>query len=174
MAIILAWPISVLAQVFPSGPVRLVVPYAPGAAADAVARLIADGLSAQWPYPVIVFNRPGASTTIGAEVVARAEPDGHTLLFTTNDTFTLIPHQFPKLSFDPMTDLIPVNLSVKASILIAVNPSKSVDSIPALVARARENPGALSYGSWGDRRGRSPGDGDVQVARKNRYPARAL
>jgi tripartite-type tricarboxylate transporter receptor subunit TctC len=71
------------------------------------------------------------------------------LLFTTDDTFSLIPHQFPKLSFDPMTDLVPVNLSVKSAILIVMNPSTPADSIPALVARAREKPGSISYGSWG-------------------------
>jgi tripartite-type tricarboxylate transporter receptor subunit TctC len=82
-------------------------------------------------------------------MVARAEPDGHTLLFTTDDTFTLIPRQLASLSFDPMTDLVPVNLSVKSAILIVENPTNAVGSIAALIARARENPGRLIYASWG-------------------------
>ena len=149
IAVMLAGQSSAFAQAFPSRPVRIVVPYAPGAAADALARLIANGLSAQWGQPVLVDNRPGASTIIGTELVTRAEADGHTLLFAADDTFTLVPHLFPKLPFDPMKDLIPVNLPAKISIIIVVNPSVPVDSLPALIARARENPGTLSYGSWG-------------------------
>ena len=133
----LAWPIAALAQAFPTRPVRIVVPYAPGAAADALARMIANGLSAQWPHQVIVDNRPGGNTIIGAEIVARAEPDAHTLLFSSDDTFTIVPHLFPKLPLDPMKDLVPVNLSAKVSMIIVANPSVAVDSLPALLARAR-------------------------------------
>ena len=149
IAVMLAGQSSALAQVFPSRPVRIVVPYAPGASVDAAARLIANGLSTQWPHPVVVDNRPGGNTIIGAEMVARAEPDGHTLLFTTDDTFTLVPHLFPKLPFDPMKDLVPVNLSTSQSMIIVVNSSVPVDSLSALIARARENPGVLSYGTSG-------------------------
>lgn len=148
-AIILACPIAALAQAFPSRPMRIVVPYAPGAAADALARLIANGLSAQSPHQVIVDNRPGGNTIIGAEIVARAEPDGHTLLFTSDDTFTIVPHLFRKLPIDPMKDLVPVNLSAKVSMIIVANPAAAVDSLPALIAYAREHPGKLSYGSYG-------------------------
>jgi tripartite-type tricarboxylate transporter receptor subunit TctC len=145
----LAWPIAAFAQAFPTRPMRIVVPYAPGAASDALARLIANGLSAQWPHQVIVDNRPGGNTIIGAEIVARAEPDGHTLLFTADDTFTIVPHLFRKLPIDPMKDLVPVNLSAKVSMIIVANPSAAVDSLPALIAQAREHPGKLSYGSYG-------------------------
>ena len=145
----LAWPVAALAQAFPTRPVRIVVPYPPGAAADALARLIANGLSAQWPHQVIVDNRPGGNSIIGAEMVVRAEPDGHTLLFASDDTFTIIPHLFRKLPIDPIKDLVPVNLSAKVSMIIVANPSAAVDSLPALLARAREHPGKLSYGSYG-------------------------
>lgn len=148
-AVLLAWPIAAPAQSFPSRPMRIVVPYAPGAAADALARLIANGLSAQWPHQVIVDNRPGGNTIIGAEIVARAEPDGHTLLFTSDDTFTIVPHLFRKLPIDPMRDLVPVNLSAKVSMIIVANPSVAANSLPALIAHAREHPGRLSYGSYG-------------------------
>lgn len=148
-AAMLAWPPAALAQAFPNRLVRIVVPYAPGAAADTLARLIAKGLSAQWQQQVIVENRPGGNTIIAAESVARAEPDGHTLLFTSDDTFTIVPHLFPKLPINPMKDLVPVNLSANVSMIIVANPSVAVDSFPALLARAREHPGKFSYGSYG-------------------------
>lgn len=148
-AVLLAWPIATLAQAFPSRPVRIVVPYAPGAAADAVARVIANGLSSQWGHPVLVENRPGGSTVIGTEIVTRAEPDGHTLLYSSDDTFTTNAHLFRKLPYDPLKDLIPVNLSTRVSMAIVVNASVPADSLPALIALARAKPGTLSYGSYG-------------------------
>ena len=149
LAAVLGWPISALAQAFPSRLVRIVVPYVPGAAMDSLARVIATGLSAEWGKQVIVENRPGANAIIGTEMVTRAEPDGHTLLFTADDTFTTLPHLFRKLPFDPMKDLAPVNLSAKVLMVIVANASVPVDSLPALIASAHANPGALSYGSYG-------------------------
>ena len=149
LAAVLGWPISALAQVFPSRLVRIVVPYAPGAAADALARVLASGLSSQWGHPVLVDNRPGGSSVIGTEIVTRAEPDGHTLLFTADDTFTVNPHLFRKLPYDPLKDLVPVNLPAKLLMIIVANAASPVDSLPALIEHARTNPGALSYGSYG-------------------------
>ena len=137
-----------LAQAYPSRPVRLIVPFSPGAAVDVVARMIASGLSAQWGNPVIVDNRPGGNSVIGSEMVVRAEPDGYTLLFTSDDIFVIVPH-LSKLSFDPLKDLMPVNLLAKTSMLIVVNAAAPVDSLAALIARARANPKALSYSSSG-------------------------
>ncbi len=148
-ALIGAWQISAQAQSYPTRPVRIVVPYAPGAAADYVARTIATGLSAQWSQPVLVDNRPGGNSIIGTQIVTHAEPDGHTLLFTSDDTFTTNPHLFRKLPYDPLKDLVPVNLSAKVAMIVIVNSSLPMDSLPALIALARARPGTLSYGSYG-------------------------
>jgi tripartite-type tricarboxylate transporter receptor subunit TctC len=137
------------AQAYPVRAVRIVVPFAPGAAADWLARTIANGLAAQWSQPVVVDNRPGANSIIGTEMVTRAEPDGHTLLLTSDDTFTTNPHLFRKLPYDPLRDLVPINLSAKVAMMLMVHPSVPVDSLPALIALARAKPGTLSYGTHG-------------------------
>ena len=128
---------------------RIIVPFAPGAAVDVVARMLAGPLSAQWGKSVIVENRPGGSTLIAAEAVARSEPDGDTLLFCLDDTFTIVPHLSKLGTFDPMKELVPINLIGTIPMAFVVNPSLSVDSVPALVAYARSHPSALSYGSSG-------------------------
>ena len=134
---------------FPSRPVRIVVLYAPGAAADFVARTVALGLSTQWTQPALVDNRPGGNSIIGTEIVSRAEPDGHTLLFTSDDTFTTNPHLFRNLPYDPLKGLVPINLSGKVSMIIVANSSVPVDTLTALIALVRAKPGTISYGSYG-------------------------
>jgi tripartite-type tricarboxylate transporter receptor subunit TctC len=144
-----AWQTCAFAQVFQSRQVRIIVPFAPGAAVDVVARIIANGLAAQWGNPVIVENRAGGSTVTAAEVVARSDPDGQTLLFTVDDTFTVVPHLSRHLSFDPMKDLLPINLVAKILMVMVVNPAVPADSLPALIAYGRTNPRGLNYSSSG-------------------------
>ncbi len=137
------------AQAFPTRPVRVVVPYAPGAAADATARISAAALSELWKQPVLVDNRPGGNSVIGTVLVTQAEADGYTLLFASGDTFTTIPHLLPNLQYDPLKDLVPINIMAKITVLVLAGSSVPADSLPALIAYARANPRALSYGSPG-------------------------
>ncbi len=138
-----------IAQQAPSKPGRIIVPFAPGAAVDVVARMLAGALSSQWGKTVIVENRPGGRTLIAAEAVARSEPDGDTLLFCLDDTFTIVPHVSRNLSFDPNKELVPLNLVATITMVLTVNPTLPVDSLPMLVDYARANPGAVSYASSG-------------------------
>ena len=128
---------------------RIIVPFAPGAAVDVVGRMLAGALSAQWGRTVIVENRPGGRTLIAAEAVAHSEPDGDTLLLCLDDTFTIVPHLSKHVPLDPNKELVPINLVGTITMAMVVNPSLPVDSLPALVAYARTNPSAVSYGSSG-------------------------
>jgi tripartite-type tricarboxylate transporter receptor subunit TctC len=128
---------------------RIIVPFAPGAAVDVVARMLAGPLSAQWGKTVIVENRPGGRTLLAAEAVARSEPDGDTLLFCLDDTFTIVPHLLKPGSFDPTKELVPVNLAGMLLHVIVVNPSLPVDSLEAFIAYARNHPGVINYSSSG-------------------------
>ena len=138
-----------IAEQTPSKPGRIIVPFAPGAAVDVVARMLASALSSQWGKTVIVENRPGGRTLIAAEAVARSEPDGDTLLFCLDDTFTIVPHISRNLPFDPNKELVPINLVGTITMALTVNPSLPVDSLPMLVDYARTNPAAVSYASSG-------------------------
>jgi len=128
---------------------RIIVPFAPGAAVDVVGRMLAGALSAQWGRTVIVENRPGGRTLIAAEAVAHSEPDGDTLLLCLDDTFTIVPHLSNHAPLDPNKELVPINLVGTITMAMVVNPSLPVDSLPALIAYARANPSAVSYGSSG-------------------------
>ena len=97
-----------IAQSFPAQSVKLVVPYPPGGGVDGLARPLAERLSQTWGKPVIIENKPGASTIIGTEYVVKSAADGYTLLFTSDSTITSNPHLFKKLTYDPMKDLAPV------------------------------------------------------------------
>jgi tripartite-type tricarboxylate transporter receptor subunit TctC len=108
--------------------------------------MVAEGISAQSGKPVIVENRPGGMTTIGAEAVARSEPDGYTLLFTTDDTFTVVPQLSKNSSFDPK-ELIPLALVGKIINVILLNPAVPVQTFPELIEYARKHPKELSFGS---------------------------
>lgn len=138
------------AQNFPTGVVRLIVPYPAGGGIDAIARPLAQRLSERWGHPVIVENRPGAATAIAAEHVARAAADGHTLLISEVTTFAINPHVYPKLSYDPLKDFAPVTVVCRLSPVIAVNAEVPVKTLADLIALAKEKPGKLSYGSFGN------------------------
>jgi tripartite-type tricarboxylate transporter receptor subunit TctC len=136
------------AQDFPAKTVRIVVPFTPGGANDGVARAMADRLAKKWGQSVIVENRPGGATTIGTRAVIEAEPDGHTLLFTSSTSFVVNPHT-TNLTFDPLTQLQPVILAANISPAMAVGNHIPVRSVAELIAYAKKNPGKLTYASAG-------------------------
>ena len=139
---------AALAQGYPSKPVRSVVAYPPGGGIDVLARQLAERLAPQWNQPVVVENRPGATTNLAAELVAKSAPDGHTILLTSDSTFSINPHLFAKLPFAER-DFIPVTQLVLLQQVMLANPSLGVGNVAELVALARARPGTLNYGSYG-------------------------
>lgn len=135
---------------YPNRAIRLVNPYSPGGTTDLVARMISARLTETWKQQIIVDNRPGAGTNIGNEIVARAAPDGYTLLFSTQG-HTVLPLALlgAKLQFDPFKDLAPIAPLVYSTQMIVAHPSLNVRSIPELVKLAKARPGELAYGSAG-------------------------
>jgi tripartite-type tricarboxylate transporter receptor subunit TctC len=140
---------SALAQ-YPAKPVHIVVPYPPGGAVDAFARVLSQQLFEVWGQQVVVDNRPGASTMIGAEQVAKARPDGYTLLLTAELTFVTVPHLYEKIPYDPLRDFAPIVALVSATQALVVNPSLPIKTVKDLVALAKAKPGELTYGSFGN------------------------
>lgn len=138
----------VAAQAFPSKPLRIVVPFPAGGTGDVVARMISAPLGKSLGQTVLVENRPGASTLIGSEAVARSAPDGYTMLAVFN-SFTINPAVRRKMPFDTEKDFAPVTLLALTPFVYAVHPSLPVKSIGQLVALARAQPGALTYGTPG-------------------------
>lgn len=138
-----------LAQSDSSRPVRIIVPFEPGAAVDIVARILAHGLSAQWGRTVIVENRPGASMIVGAQLVANSDPDGDTLLLCLDDLFTTLPHLSKNPPFDANKELVPVDQVAKILMILLANRTVPADTLPQLIELARAKPGTLSYGSSG-------------------------
>lgn len=124
---------------WPSRAVRLVVPYPAGGGVDVLARALAQKLQDKWGQPVTVDNRPGANTLVGTEAVARAT-DGHTLLFTTDATFTINPHLYARLPYDLERDFAPVTHLVSFSQMLVVNAELPVNNLNELVALARKKP----------------------------------
>jgi tripartite-type tricarboxylate transporter receptor subunit TctC len=133
---------------FPEKPIRMVVSFPAGGTGDAVARVLADGLSARLKQTVVVDNQGGAAGTIGAAMVARATPDGYTMLVSATSVFAIIPHM-RKVDFDPIGDLRPVARVGESLRALAVSPKLPVKSVAELVAYAKKNPGKLNYGSAG-------------------------
>ncbi len=133
---------------FPAKPARIVVPIGPGSSMDIVARVLAQKLNASWGQPVIVDNRAGAGGNIGADTVAKALPDGYTLLFASS-SFAISRSVYRKLPYDALRDFEPVTqISSRGNVLV-VNPTLPVNSVKELVALARAKPGQLSFGSGG-------------------------
>ncbi len=147
-------PISVLAQdAYPNRAIKIIAPVGPGSVADLVPRFIAAKLADRWGYPVYVEDRPGGNTNIGAEDVARAEPDGYTLLAAPATTLAVNPSLFPKLTFD-LTAFVPITvLAIEPNVLVA-HPKLPFSTVQELIAFAKTNPGKLTYAS--------PGTGSLQ------------
>jgi tripartite-type tricarboxylate transporter receptor subunit TctC len=135
---------------FPTRLVRLIVAFPPGGTNDAIARLLAQRLSDQWRQPVIVDNRAGAGGTIGTELVARAEPDGYTLLVTPPGPITTNASLYAKLPYDPATAFAPVTVISQAPNLLLVNPKLPIATVAVLVAAAKAAPDKLTYASQGN------------------------
>jgi tripartite-type tricarboxylate transporter receptor subunit TctC len=137
------------AKSFPDKPVKVVVGYSPGGLPDTIARLVGVKLSEMWGQQFVVENKPGANGILGADTVAKASPDGYTLLMTDNSTHAIIPFLFTKLPYDADRDLIPVSLTARAPLFLAVHPSVKANSFQELVAEIKAAPGKFSYGSSG-------------------------
>jgi len=145
-------PAAALAQQkagdYPARPVRIIVPQSPGASTDLTARLIAQRLADAFKQPVVVDNRPGAGTISGTEIVARATPDGYTLLVVAS-SITINPSIYKKLPYDPVRDFAPVTQLLTFPNLIVAHPSVPVKTLQDLLALARAKPGELNYASAG-------------------------
>jgi tripartite-type tricarboxylate transporter receptor subunit TctC len=139
---------SALAADYPAKTVRIIVPFPAGGVPDILARILAQGLTEKWQQPVVVENRSGANTTIGASFVARSSPDGYTLLFTTDGTFILNPLLYSKLPYS-MEELTPVSLVATSVHALAVSSSVPARSVREFVALAKAKPGQFSYGTSG-------------------------
>ncbi len=138
------------AQSWPAKPVRIIVPFSAGGTVDVLARFIAERLSSTLGQPMLVENRPGAAGNIGTEAVARAAPDGYTLLLSGSPTHAVNPHLYKNLPYDPLRDFAPIALIGTAPNLLVVNPALAVSSTEELVRLARSKPGQLDYTSAGN------------------------
>ncbi|HKA46188.1 MAG TPA: tripartite tricarboxylate transporter substrate binding protein [Burkholderiales bacterium] len=141
-------PVAAAAADYPVRPIRIVVPQSPGASTDLTARLIGQKLGESWKQSVIVDNRPGASGIAGSEIVARAVPDGYTLMVIAS-SFSINPALRPSLPYDPVRDFTPVSQLSKFPNMLAVNPSVPVKTLQDVIALARAKPGQLNYASAG-------------------------
>jgi len=137
------------AQGFPNRGLRLVVPFPPGGVTDLVGRALAVRLAGELGQPVVVENRPGASGVLGADLVARAAPDGYTLMIGNISTLAINVATFAKLPYDPVRNFAPISLLALQPLLIAVNPAVPAQTLGELVALAKARPGRLNYGTAG-------------------------
>jgi tripartite-type tricarboxylate transporter receptor subunit TctC len=153
LAVILALgalaPHAAFAQAYPAKPLRLVVPFPPGGSTDIVARIVAQKLGDRLGQQVIVENRGGAGGTIGAEAVAKAPPDGYTLVVGTTSTHVVAPSVYGKIGYDPVKDFAPISLVAVTPYLLVANPGVDVKSLPDFIAYVKARPGKLNYASAG-------------------------
>ena len=138
------------ALAYPNKPMRIVVPYPAGGGIDIISRVIGERLTQRLGQPVLVDNRPGGGTILAAELVARAAPDGHTLMITTDSTITINQHLYAKLPYDPVRDFTPVIQLVLLNQLLLANPAVPANTLKELIAYAKANPGKLNYASYGN------------------------
>jgi tripartite-type tricarboxylate transporter receptor subunit TctC len=127
----------------------MVVAYPPGGGIDVMARQIADKLTSAWGQPVVVENKPGANTIVATDSVAKSAPDGYTVLMTTDATFSINPHLYAKLPFDPQRDFVPVTMLVLLQQLLVAHPSLPANTLEELVKLAKAKPGTINYASYG-------------------------
>ena len=139
-----------LAQTYPSKPVRLVVGFAPGGAADTVARAFQEPLTRALGQPIVIDNRPGAGSSIAAEHVAKSAPDGYTMLIASPSSILVNPLLTPKAGFQPLKDLVAISKVSSSPLILTVNPGVGVSSVKELIAHAKKNPGKLNFASSGN------------------------
>ncbi|HEV7822476.1 MAG TPA: tripartite tricarboxylate transporter substrate binding protein, partial [Burkholderiales bacterium] len=135
---------------YPNKPIRFVVPYPPGGTTDIVARGIATKLAERFNQQVVIDNRGGASTIIGADAVAKSLPDGYTLLMTTATTMSINPQVNPKLPYDAVKDFAPIASAVNVPFMLAVHPSFAPNTVPELISLAKAKPGTIKYSTPGN------------------------
>jgi tripartite-type tricarboxylate transporter receptor subunit TctC len=139
---------ATFAQSYPFQPIKVIVPYTPGTGMDTIARVTGTKLAARLGQPVVVENRPGASGNIGAAMVAKAPADGHTLMVSAN-TMLMAASIYKSVPYDVVQDFTPITMAAYGTMALVASTSSGVDSIPALVQRAKANPGKMTYGSPG-------------------------
>ncbi|HSA69110.1 MAG TPA: tripartite tricarboxylate transporter substrate binding protein [Burkholderiales bacterium] len=139
-----------LAQPYPSKPIRLVVGFPPGGAADFVSRAFQEPLGKALGQPIVVDNRPGAGSSIAAEHVAKSAPDGYTVLIASPSSILVNPVITPKAGFQPSKDLVPVSKVSSSPLILAVNPAVPASSVKELIAHAKQNPGKLNFATSGN------------------------
>ena len=135
------------AQAWPAKPIRVIVGFPPGGAADQIARLVSQPLQDALGQPVVVENKTGAGGNVAGDLVAKSAPDGYTLLMSSGGMVSVNPHIYPKLSFDPSKDLTPVAAAARVSVYLVVKPEFPANNVQEFVTYAKANPGKLSFGS---------------------------
>jgi tripartite-type tricarboxylate transporter receptor subunit TctC len=140
---------TAIAQDYPSKPVMLVIPYAVGGTTDIGGRLLGKQLEQHFDKPFVIENRPGASARIGASFVTRSTPDGYTLLYTVADPFSIIPHVFRNVPYDPLKDVTPITMIGSTPMGLVVSSKVPAKNVAELIKLAKDRPGSLTYGSWG-------------------------
>ena len=156
-ACLMACSIAVHAQVistgsgqgYPNKTIRIVVPYPAGGGIDLISRAIGNQLSQRWGQPVVIENKPGSGTIVAAEGVAKAAPDGYTLMVTTDSTISVNPHLYARLPYDPVKDFAPITQMVLLNQLLLANAAVPANNLKELIAYAKANPGKLNYASYG-------------------------
>jgi tripartite-type tricarboxylate transporter receptor subunit TctC len=141
--------VSAQAEVHPSKPITMVVAYAAGGATDVLARAVAQRLSEAWGRPIVIENKAGANSQIGAAYVAKSAPDGYTLLATADSTFVTNPYLYRTLPYDPERDFVPISGLGVINEALVVHPSTHLQNVGDLIALAKARPGELNYGSFG-------------------------
>lgn len=148
--LLLAISCAASAQGFPSKPIRIIAPFPPGGSADLTARVVADHFTRAFGQPAVVENVPGAGGVIAAERIAKATPDGHTLIVGSTGIMAVNATLLEKRNYDPVKDFTPVSNVIRVPSYLVVHPSVPVSSVKELIAYAKANPGKLTYGSAGN------------------------
>jgi tripartite-type tricarboxylate transporter receptor subunit TctC len=148
-SLVVLWPAAAFAQTFPTRPIRIIVPFAPGGGTDTAMRALGVVLSEGIGQPVVIDNRPGAGANLGAELAARADADGYTL-FAIADPHTVNPFLYPKLSYDIVKDFTPITMVARSPYVLVAHPSLPAKNLQELVAYAKQNPDKLAYAHAGN------------------------
>jgi tripartite-type tricarboxylate transporter receptor subunit TctC len=149
----MAWSAHAQGETWPTRPIRVVCNFPPGSSPDALVRAVSQPLQQALGQPVVIDNRAGASGIVGADLVAKAAPDGYTLLMTAGSTITTNPHVFAKLPFDPAKDLVPVAAVARLNLFLVTRGDFPAKNVREFLAYLRKNPGKVSYGSAGNATG---------------------